>query len=53
MIHRLLRWLNAKFNVVETSEDDNGYYAWADTRLDELADQVQKQKEREALEHHE
>ena len=44
MIRRLLSWLNAKLNIVETDPDANAYYAWADTRLDELAAEAKREK---------
>ena len=44
-LERLIRWLDRTFNIVEHNEDDNAYYAWADTRLDELA-AATKHKER-------
>lgn len=36
---RLFRWLNRKLNIVS----DDPYYAWADSRLDELARQARHQ----------
>ena len=39
-LERLIRWLDRTFNIVEHNEDDNAYYAWADARLDELAEQA-------------
>lgn len=34
---RFLSWLNAKLNIVETDDEANAYYSWADHRLDQLA----------------
>lgn len=45
MIRRLLSWLNAKLNIVETDDDANAYYAWADTRLDEIAEHARLEKQ--------
>jgi hypothetical protein len=48
LLRRALSRANDRLGIVATG-DENEYYAWADERLDQMAEEARQAHEREAL----